>query len=66
MTREELLNMGLHATIILPCKSHDVIVRRVFGGWIYTESAWCNETDNMTSAAMCFVPEEINVYTKEA
>lgn len=67
MDKEELLKMKLHEVKDVPCASHDIAVRRVFGGWIYTNIFWDNETDKGVSSSMCFVPEVINVeaYTKQ-
>ena len=64
MTKDELLKMDLHEVKSIPCKSHDVTVMRVFGGWIYTSTAWDLDRDILTSSSMCFVPEVIDVYAK--
>lgn len=62
--KEELLNMKLHETRDVPCKTHDVTVRRVFSGWIYTESGWNHEIDSLEVLSMCFVPESVNINVK--
>ena len=61
MTKEDLLNMELHEEIYIQCADHDVIIRRVFGGWIYTDSWFNTQTDSMDAISTCFVPEVINV-----
>lgn len=61
LTKEELLKMEVHEVGNVPCESHDMSVRRVFGGWIYTSMAWNPDRDIMTSSCMCFVPEVVNV-----
>ena len=66
ITKQELLDMELHEIKSVPCKSHDIDVMRVIGGWIYTQIAWDTERDYMTSSSTCFVPEFLNVYTKES
>ena len=64
MTKEELLKMELHEIKNIPCHSHDITVLRVFGGWVYTQVAWDQERDIMTSSSSCFVPEVLNVDAK--
>ena len=64
MTKDELLNMDLHEVKSIPCKSHDVTVMRVFGGWVYSNLGWDNQMDILTSSSMCFVPEVVDVYAK--
>ena len=66
MTKKELLAMKLHEIRKVPCVSHDIDVMRVFGGWIYNAIGWDVEKDSLKTTSMCFVPEEINVYTKPA
>lgn len=59
LLKQELLSMPIHKEKAVDCASHDLTVRRVFGGWIYTAMAWNPEMDIMTSSSMCFVPETI-------
>ena len=61
MTKEDLLNMKLPVQKKL---DGDLFVRRVFGGWIYTEYVWNIPEDHCEGVSQCFVPEEINVYAK--
>ena len=61
MNIEDLQKMELHEIKSIPCKSHDIEVMRVFGGWVYTQIGWNHETDSLEVLSMCFVPEAINV-----
>lgn len=65
--KQELLDMELHEIKKIPCKSHDIDVMRVIGGWVYTQIGWDTQTESsQSSASTCFVPEFLNVYTKES
>lgn len=64
LEKRALFGMELHEIKSVPCKSHDIDVMRVIGGWVYTQIGWDTENDRLISSSSCFVPESLNVYAK--